>query len=330
MNVLLFTEGGADIGIGHITRCLSLYQAFEEKGITPLFIINGDETVRDLVRGINCEIFNWIKEERKLFNLLKDTDVAIVDSYKADPKFYEIISKSVNIPVYIDDTKRIDYPRGIVINGTIYAEDLDYPKRKDVTYLLGSKYIPIRKEFCDVPEKEIKENIEKVMITFGGDDAKNMTPKVLKLLNKNFPELKKKVIIGKGFKNIEQIEILKHAKTELVYYPDAEGMKQIMLESDIAISAGGQTLYEFARVGIPSIAIAVADNQMNNIKGWQKAGFIEYVGWWKDNGLTRKVLDCFEGLKNREIRMEKSLTGQRFVDGRGSRRIVDLLLGHKA
>ena len=31
MKVFIITEGGKDIGFGHITRCFSLYQAFEEK-----------------------------------------------------------------------------------------------------------------------------------------------------------------------------------------------------------------------------------------------------------------------------------------------------------
>jgi len=31
MNASIITEGGKNIGFGYINRCLSLYQAFEEK-----------------------------------------------------------------------------------------------------------------------------------------------------------------------------------------------------------------------------------------------------------------------------------------------------------
>ena len=31
MNVFIITEGTKNTGFGHITRCLSLYQAFEER-----------------------------------------------------------------------------------------------------------------------------------------------------------------------------------------------------------------------------------------------------------------------------------------------------------
>jgi UDP-2,4-diacetamido-2,4,6-trideoxy-beta-L-altropyranose hydrolase len=326
MKVFIITEGSSHIGFGHITRCLSLYQAFEEKGIEPFFFVNGDNTVKDFLRNINHDIFNWANEDHRLSDLMKDTDIGIIDSYLADYTIYEKISNAVKVPVYIDDNIRIDYPKGIVVNGTIYADEMNYQQKKDITYLLGSQYIPLRKEFWNVPEKEIKENIKKVMITFGGDDSQNMTPKVLNLLNSNFTDLIKKVVIGKGFKNTEQIQMLKDRNTELVYHPDAKGMKNVMLESDLAISAGGQTLYELARVGVPTIAIAVADNQMNNVRGWQKAGFSEYAGWWEDGNSSNAVMDCFKKLYDRKSRLERSSIGKQFVDGKGNKKIIDILL----
>jgi UDP-2,4-diacetamido-2,4,6-trideoxy-beta-L-altropyranose hydrolase len=329
MKVYLITEGGSDIGIGHITRCTALYEAFEEKGILPLFLINGNETVKDLLKSKNYEIFNWLAEEKKLLTFIEHADVVIIDSYRAVYDLYEKISGLAEVPVYIDDNRRIDYPGGFIINGTIYAEDLNYPKRKDVTYLLGSKYIPLRKEFWDVPEKEIKKNIQTVMVTFGGDDARNMTPGILNLLKENFPKLIKKVIIGKGFKNIERIESLKNGKTELIYYPNAEDMKRVMLESDIAISASGQTLYELARVGVPTIAIAVAENQMNNAKGWQKAGFIEYAGWWEDKNTLNAIASKIKLLRAFDLRKEKSTMGRCYVDGLGASRVVELVTNVK-
>ena len=180
--VLILTEGGRNIGFGHITRCTALYQAFEEKGIIPEFIVNGDDSIIDLLVGKNYEIFDWIDEKERLLELIQNVDIAIIDSYLADIDIYETISECVKFPVCLDDNKRLDYPKGIVVNGAIYTEELNYPVKKGVTYLLGPKYMPLRKEFWNVPEKEIKENIESVLITFGGDDMRNMTPGVLRLL----------------------------------------------------------------------------------------------------------------------------------------------------
>jgi len=72
MKVCILTEGGRNIGFGHITRCVSIYQAFEERGILPLLIINGDETVKDLLQNKNYRIFDWLSDHSLLFELLKD------------------------------------------------------------------------------------------------------------------------------------------------------------------------------------------------------------------------------------------------------------------
>lgn len=285
------------------------------------FVVNGDTAVVDLLGDTNHNIFNWLEEKDRLFNLIKKVDIVIIDSYLADYDFYRKVSNAVKIAVYIDDNKRIDYPKGIVVNGTLFAEEMGYPKKKDIDYLLGSMYIPLRKEFWYIQAKGIKEDIESVMVTFGGDDSRNMTSKVLRLLVDRYPELTKKVIIGKGFRNTNEIESIKDNRTSLIYYPDAEGMKKVMLESDIAVSAGGQTLYEFARVGIPTIAITVADNQLNNIKGWQKTGFIEYAGWW-ENKVLDNIVKAIELLKGTDLRRKRAEIGKRIIDGLGARRIA--------
>ena len=324
--VVILTEGGKNIGTGHMTRCTSLYQAFEERGITPEIIVNGDETVEDLLSDKKHWIFNWLEDRRKIFCMLDRADIIIIDSYLADIGFYEKVSEMTDVPVYLDDTMRINYPGGVVINGGICAGKMGYKRREDIIYLLGAGYTPLRKEFWDVPEKEIREGIENVMVTFGGDDMRDMTSKVLRLLIENHPELTKNVVIGKGFQDIREIERISDKKTNLIYSPDAEGMKKTMLESDIAICAGGQTLYELARVGVPAIAVAVADNQMNNVKGWEDAGFIEYAGWWEDEVVLEEVESGIGLLREKKERVKISIIGRTFVDGMGARRIVNAIM----
>ena len=52
-DVLILTEGGKDLGFGHITRCMAIYQAIEEIANSPEFIVNGDETIHDLLKDKN-------------------------------------------------------------------------------------------------------------------------------------------------------------------------------------------------------------------------------------------------------------------------------------
>lgn len=323
--VIILTEGGRGIGYGHISRCTSIYQAFERLGITPEIIVNGDDSVEKLLNDKRYQIFDWIKDQRKLFNMIDGADI-IIDSYLANFEFYEKASELADVPVYLDDTMRIDYPKGVVINGGICAEKIGYQVREDIVYLLGPRYTPLREEFWDVPEKEIRKDIENVMITFGGDDKRGMTSKVLSLLVEKHAHLTKNVVIGNGFQNMSEIEMVSDKKTNLIYSPVADGMKKIMLESDIAICAGGQTLSELARVGVPTIAVTIADNQMNNVKGWQEAGFIEYAGWWEDKDVLDNIQRSVIKLGDSETRESRYQKGKRVINGKGAQLIVDILL----
>ncbi|MBL7068269.1 MAG: UDP-2,4-diacetamido-2,4,6-trideoxy-beta-L-altropyranose hydrolase [Candidatus Omnitrophica bacterium] len=330
MKVCILTEGGRDIGFGHITRCLSLCQAFEANKISARFIINGDEAVKDLLKGRDVEIFDWLKDSERLDDLLEETDIAVVDSYLAGLALYKRIQERAKMAVYIDDNKRIDYPKGVVLNGTVNADKKNFFKEEGITHLLGSRYTPLRRDFWEAPDKEIREIVKSAVITFGGDDSRNITPKVLSLLTKNYPELTKRVIVGKGFKSLDEINEAKDENTRLIYHPEANQMKKVLLESDIAISAGGQTLYEAARIGLPAIAIAVAENQLDNVRGWLEAGFIEYAGWWEEKGLEENLLKAIERLQKKDVRLKMSSVGRKFVDGKGSLRVVEALLntGH--
>ena len=322
---LIITEGGKDIGLGHVTRCLSLSQAFEEAHISPAFIINGDRSASNILFGRAAERFNWLDDKKRLFDALKGADIAIIDSYLAGLNVYKEIAGRVKLPVYIDDNARLDYPKGVVVNSAINAASLYGDRIKD-EYLLGSEYITLRKEFWDVPGKRINETLKSVLITFGGDDSRNMTPKVLKALTENERGLTKKVILGNGFRNTAEIKRMADEKTEFIYNPDTESMKRELLEADIAVSAGGQTLLELARVGTPAVIVAIAENQLNNVKGWEEKGFIDNAGWWEDSLVLKRVSSGVRKLKEKKTRLKRSATGRCLSDGKGSLRIRDTLL----
>lgn len=323
MNVIILTEGGQNIGFGHLTRCLSLYQTFETRKHNPWFIVNGDDSIKDILKDKTFKIFNWIKEKTELIQKIEKTDVVIVDSYLAELDIYKEVSNNAALAAFLDDTYRLHYPPGIIINWNINAKKSGYPNNPNISYLLGAKYISLRKAFWTVEEKEIRTNVNSIMVTFGGDDSKNLTPKILEFLNSHYPKLKKNIIIGQAFNNIADIREVADNNTYLIKSPDDKGMKNVMIESDLAISSGGQTLYELARVGVPTVTIAVAENQVDNITAWEKTGFIEGAGSWKDENLMNHLAVKFQQLLPFERRSQSAKAGQRLVPGNGANRIVD-------
>lgn len=290
------------------------------------FIINGDDSIKSILKERKFEIFKWIEEKEQLLQALKQTDVVIVDSYLAGVEVYKNISDNARIPVYLDDNCRIDYPAGIVINWNIYATDLDYPQKDDVSYLLGTGYILLRKAFWDVTERKTKEKVTDVMVTFGGDDSKNLTPRVLSFLTEEYPWLKKNVIIGNAFKNFGEIKTAADVNTRFIHSPDDRGMKDIISGSDVAISSGGQTLYELACVGVPTVAVAVADNQRNNVIGWKKTAFCVNAGFWTDKDLMDNIAEGLQGFMNNSfIRSQSSKIGQSHIKCGGADRVIQFL-----
>jgi len=326
MKIFIITEGSKDIGLGHITRCTSLYQAFQEKGAEPEFIANSDEFAEKLLIGKKYQLFDWLKDSKKLFDIITGAELIVLDSYLADAEFYHRVSQSVDTAIYIDDNRRIEYPAGIVLNGTIGAEELDYLKNADIDYLLGSRYMPLRKNFGDVPKKDIKEKIGNIMVIIGGSDYRNIVPVILKRLKERFFNMNKNVIIGTGFTNVESVRREADENTYLIYYPEAERIRDMMAGSDIAISAGGQTLYELARMGVPTIAIPVVDNQMGNIKAAKRSNLIEYAGWWEEPEVLDRLVECIDDLRDKGKREGISAKAQEFVDGQGALRVAEFVL----
>lgn len=322
MNILILTEGGKDYGFGHVARCSSIFQAFQEYGILPKFVVNGDESVKSILSDIDVEIINWIDD----FSFISGADIVVIDSYFADLDFYNKLSENIPLVVYVDDNNRLNYPKGIVVNGTLNVSNINYSRRENIKYLVGNEFIPLRKDFWNIPKLKINDSIENILITMGGNDLRNLTPKILKLLNNNLPEVNKKVIIADSFNNVHEIESLKNDTVELIYSPNSGEIIDAMDSVDLTISASGQTLYELACIGVPTIAIGIIDNQKNNIKNWINQGFIEYAGCWNDENLLGRVLDKIEFLKDKNIRYDKRLLGIRAVDGKGSLKIAKGIL----
>ncbi|NLI10318.1 MAG: GNAT family N-acetyltransferase [Elusimicrobia bacterium] len=274
MKILFLTEGGKNIGFGHITRCIALSDGFRVKKINSYFLINGDKTVIELLKGKKYKLFNWIKNTQKTFEILKNYDFVVIDSYLAPKKLYDKISEIKNGKLLmIDDYRRIIYPPGIVVNPSIYGDKLKYPKTKGVKYLLGPKYIILRKEFWNVPKKKINRKIKNILVTFGGASTEEFINKIGNFIRQNFKSVK--------------IYVVNPNKKKLT----AKQMLKLMLKADLCISGGGQTLYELARVGVPTIGICFADNQLLNLKYFEKYGFLKFAGWYDEKDVLSKLLN---------------------------------------
>ena len=322
MNICFLLEGGKQIGFGHISRCSSLYQVFEERGFAPLLIINGDSSVQGILQNKKSEVFDWLTDQNRLFEIVSGADILIIDTYHANEELIQRLYEKAKLLVFIEDGMKFYFPGGMVVNGYIYASSIGYKSHNEIRWLLGGEYSLLRKQFQNIPELKTNEDIKSILITLGGNDLRNLTPGILAQLKKEFPEMIKTIVIGMGFDNVEKIRALADNNTVFVFNPQPEEMKTLMCEADIAICSGGMTLYELAVTQTPAIVIKVADNQERNILEWEKKGFIIYSGSWEEKKSVIGLTAHINKLKDYHLRKEISNKARKLIDGKGAMRIV--------
>lgn len=262
--IKIFTEGSSTYGFGHLVRCLTIVKYCKENNINFAFIIDGDDSSKEFIDNHNGTLINW-KEDNYLSENVTSTDIVIVDSYYVTIEQLNIIKEKSRKCLIIDDYNRLNYENFVIINPNFCAEIVSYNSDSN-EYLLGEKYILLRNEF--VNNKFIMKNkeVKSVLITLGGSDILNLTPKLIEYLTLNYPSVILNVVVGFGYENIDQIKAVSTSNVYLHYSIEATKMVELMLDNDFIISAAGQTVNEILKLGCPACFIKVIENQELNVK----------------------------------------------------------------
>jgi spore coat polysaccharide biosynthesis predicted glycosyltransferase SpsG len=103
-------------------------------------------------------------------------------------------------------------------------------------------------------------------------------------------------------------------------------MAELMSKADAFVGAGGSTTWERFCLGLPSLVIAVAENQVPTAQYLGKLGAIDYIGKAADltGDSLRASLARF--LMDQEGRSRMAKLGMDLVDGKGVERVAECLL----
>jgi spore coat polysaccharide biosynthesis predicted glycosyltransferase SpsG len=187
----------------------------------------------------------------------------------------------------------------------------------------------LRDEFSQEPWRIIRERVERVFVTTGGGDPFNLSPRLIRLVHDVLSEAVIDVIVGPYFtrETIVELERIALEDPRIVLHRDPSDIRSIMLGCDIAVTGGGQTTYELAATGTPTVAIRLADNQIGNLQGLAAQGTLLWAGDAGEPNLQDKVRQAMvEVAKSPEVRERMSRSGRRLVDGRGAIRVAEQIL----
>lgn len=333
--VLFRMDAGPHIGLGHLQRCLSLATALKELGVSSLFLANEHHSSRQRVDHFGFPIVtlpeaeSWTAEdaENTIKVALQDgCNTVLVDSHEVRADFLAQVRSAGMYVIARDDLAQYSFPCQMVVNGNADACQLSYCSSSgDTLFLLGPKYTVLGQEYWESPERMVPNVVANVLVIVGGSDPFNLTPTILSVLDSLLGEFTVTVVIGPYFQNVSEVEATAgHGKrrVKLVHSPDT--VHDLMLEADLAVSAAGQALYELARVGCPTVAIRLADNQGGQLKAMVDVGCLLAGGDAEKGDVTAAVSDAFGSLlSDREMRAGMAGVGQELVDGKGALRVAE-------
>lgn len=327
------TDMNNTIATGHVMRCLSIADAAKQLGEGVTFLL-ADNQAEKLIqkRGFHTIILNtkWDDMESELSvleNIIFENKIEkiLIDSYQVTENYLERLSELTKT-IYIDDLNAFVYPVHAIICYANYWEKFKYAERYSNTkLLLGTDYIPLRKEFSACLPKQIKDKVENLLLLSGGTDNYNILDNLLQSIDLNKYRCIN-VICGKYYNNFESLSAKYSAYENVRLYKGVDHIEKFMEEADLAVSAGGTTLYELCAMGVPTISYSFADNQLDNVKQFQEDGIIDYAGDIRTGNVyfnvKRLIIKYCESI---ELRQSQSLKMQQMVDGGGAECVIKSL-----
>lgn len=287
----------------------------------------------------------------------KNTSI-LVDSYYVTEKYLAALKKRITT-IYMDDIYAFSYPVDMLINYNIYGEEMGYEKDAafaDTKLLLGTEYVPLREEFSAgagyaQSRKELSAETENVtpaedrlhqtaeqgrtadggiLITTGGSDSFNLAGQLLMEAMK-YDALKEKeyhVVSGSLNPHIGELQALAEKHENIHIHCNVTNMAELMAESEVALSAGGSTLYELCAMGVPVIAFSFAENQERLVQTFVKRGIAQYGGNYRTDG-NKMIQNTIAGLEtlleDENLRTEYREKARTLVDGKGADRIAEAI-----
>lgn len=307
--IYIRADGNKDIAAGHLMRCLTIAREILQKGHRVCFLVSDENSVsilsenepdivpvtdskpflNDRICVLRLQTANYRNPEQELPELttLLQTHpgTILIDSYFVTEAYLGQL-RSITKTAYIDDIRAFDYPVDLLVNYDCFSENsrTEYERtcQSASRMLLGAGYAPLRPQFYH-RKITVKEFARDILITTGSSDPYHFALHFCEQLKSNanttlLSDYRYHIVVGGLNSDKETLEQIAGELPFIQLYTGLTDLMPLMLTCDLAITAGGTTLYELCALGIPSISFSMADNQMINPTILDEQRIVPYAG----------------------------------------------------
>jgi UDP-2,4-diacetamido-2,4,6-trideoxy-beta-L-altropyranose hydrolase len=320
-DVLVFVACSPRVGFGHLRRCLTLAAELAARGARPRFRLRGDARAAELAARAG---FEARVEDAPADAQLDGTQAAVIDDYAASEDEIARARRRARGLLVIDDLADRRLDADLVANGGASADARAYRTGAGCTLLLGPAYALLRPSFRELPRRTVAAEVRRVLVTLGGSDPRDETAAIVERLRAIVPAAAIDVVIGPMFGDSWR-RLAGTNATRVTLHHGVDDPAPLMRAADLVIAGGGQTTYELAACGTPTVALCLADNQRLNLAALAAVPtlLVAESAAALDDPVARLCADA-------ALRQRMSDAGQRLADGRGAARTATALLDRAA
>ena len=331
MKILLRADASAKTGAGHMGRCIALAQELEARGNLVEFATRTDDRLGTsmLTRAeipfhiLDCND-DWRSDAKATREAAQASDWVVVDHYGLDDRWETQIRKSGSKILVIDDLANRRHDCDILVDagrapGSDAYRDLLPPAS---AVLFGPRYSILRREFRTQQRRASRTRKKNILVFFGSADGSELTIPVLEALDgvDCRASLNVHVVVTDANPRRRQIRQLEG----VIVHENVPNMAALLSGMDMAIGAAGLSMWERCRLGLPSLTIALNDNQRPGLEIAASAGAVVPLEL-EDARSSRILYETVSAfVANRNALEAARSAARRLVDGKGAIRIASL------
>ena len=334
MRIAIRADSSPTTGTGHVMRCLTLSEELLAKGHAVALYTSEIRVpwLHNRIAELELEV-NYVEESSLSIEQFSsfDPDWVVVDSYVISSSEISNLRNEFKTLVIIDSGTR-GISADIFLDQNFNSEKQDWPEDATSKILAGSKYSLIRDQILSTRRPEpwrFEHPTPNILCVMGGSDPSGTIIPLSEALNKLTLDFTATIVCTPQWRKEVSEVISTNSRVNIVEPTSEIGL--LFAEADLVVSAAGSSAWEICTLGIPSLLIAVADNQQLPLEQINKAKLALTLDRLVINQefFIPKITESLELLLHDEsLRKDLSANSMKYFDGKGKNRVVQALMSH--